>query len=65
MGTVYLDLGWMGCCVTSASRLRYPENKTYNCQLTIRLPWQLVIPKFHGVKLTDIPDEDLVAVLVC
>lgn len=26
---------------------------------------QLVIPKFHGKKLTDIPDEDLLEILVC
>lgn len=25
---------------------------------------QLVIPKFHGAKLTDIPDEDLLEILV-
>jgi hypothetical protein len=24
-----------------------------------------VIPKFHGAKLTDIPDEDLSEILVC
>jgi hypothetical protein len=24
-----------------------------------------VIPKFHGAKLTDIPDEDLLEILVC
>ena len=26
---------------------------------------QLVIPKFHGEKLTDIPDEQLAECLVC
>ena len=27
--------------------------------------WQLVIPKYHGEKLVDIPDEDLAELLVC
>ncbi len=26
---------------------------------------QLVIPKYHGEKLVDIPDEDLAEILVC
>lgn len=26
---------------------------------------KLVIPKFHGAKLADIPDEDLAELLVC
>lgn len=47
---------------------RYTEPYCPNAKYLIRslteCDAQLVIPKFHGPKLTDIPDEDLVEVLV-
>jgi diadenosine tetraphosphate (Ap4A) HIT family hydrolase len=49
----------------AVSRHRSAYSCSRECEMLTDTPTQLVIPKFHGAKLTDIPDDHLSEILVC
>ncbi|KAJ8128986.1 hypothetical protein O1611_g4645 [Lasiodiplodia mahajangana] len=61
----FLDIGPLskGHAVRSTYRYKCVHSHGLGPKILINSPEQLVIPKFHGAKLTDIPDDHLSEIL--